>query len=290
LRHAGTRSWAIREGGGTKIDDSANETRWEASSSLPGSVFLALLLSVSCAAWGQDLEREGRLADQIVDSIMDGEPVTLQAGDLEFLGIYTESENSPPRGGAIVLHGRGFHPNWDEVVYPVRTTLPAHGWSTLSLQMPVLGKEAKYYDYVPILPTSFPRIGAGIAFLRERNVTPIVIIAHSCSVHMTMAYVDAFGDGDFDAYVGIGMGATDYGQPMKRPFPLARMRVPVLDLYGEEEYPAVLRMGPERAAAMAAAGNALSRQVTVPGADHYFKGKDDELTAALLAWLETLPD
>jgi pimeloyl-ACP methyl ester carboxylesterase len=253
---------------------------------------LCLGLAAAWALPAQDLERERRLASEIVDSIMDGEALTLHAGDTAkdatFLAIYTESELMPAHGAAIVLHGRGFHPDWPEVVSPLRTVLPEHGWHTLSLQMPVLEKDATYYDYVPLFPAAFPRIAAGIAFLREQGISRIVIIAHSCSVHMTMAYIEAFGDAEIAAFVGIGMGATDFGQPMKKPFPLERMTVPVLDVFGSDDFPAVVREAPARAAAEGSAGNALSRQVMVEGADHYFRDKDDELIAVVSAWLESL--
>jgi pimeloyl-ACP methyl ester carboxylesterase len=253
---------------------------------------LCLGLTAASALPAQDLERERRLALEIVDSIMDGEALTLHAGgtatDTTFLAIYTASEEVPARGAAIVLHGRGFHPDWAEVVSPLRTALPEYGWHTLSLQMPVLEKDAKYYDYVPVFPAALPRIAAGITFLRDQGISRVVIIAHSCSVHMSMAYIEAFGDAEIDAFVGIGMGATDFGQPMKKPFPLPRMTVPVLDVFGSDDFPAVLREAPARAAATGAAGNALSSQVMVEGADHYFRDKDDALIAVVSAWLESL--
>jgi pimeloyl-ACP methyl ester carboxylesterase len=260
------------------------------------AAILCLGLAVAWALPAQDLERERRLASEIVDSIMDGEALTLHLGetakgtakDGKFLAIYTESEIMPAHGAAIVLHGRGFHPDWPEVVRPLRTVLPEHGWHTLSLQMPVLEKDATYYDYVPLFPAAFPRIAAAIAFLREQGISRIVIIAHSCSVHMTMAYIEAFGDSKIDGFVGIGMGATDFGQPMKKPFPLERMTVPVLDVFGSDDFPAVVREAPARAAAEGSAGNALSSQVMVEGADHYFRDKDDELIAVVSAWLDSL--
>ena len=276
------------------ISDAGSASNRPASMATLRAVVLCLGLAGASALPAQDLERERRLASEIVDSIMDGEALTLHAGstvkdgarDSKFLAIYTASEEMPAHGAAIVLHGRGFHPNWPEVVRPLRTVLPEHGWHTLSLQMPVLEKDAKYYDYVPIFPAAFPRIAAGIAFLREQGISRIVIIAHSCSVHMAMAYIEAFGDGEIAAFVGIGMGATDYGQPMKKPFPLDRMTVPVLDVFGSDDYPAVVRDAPGRAAD--AAGNAHSSQVMVEGADHDFRDKDDELIAVVSAWLESL--
>ena len=178
------------------------------------------------------------------------------------------------------MHGRGFHPDWPEVVGPLRTELAEHGWETLSLQMPVLEKTARYYDYVPILPAAFPRIRAGLAYLRARGADLVVLAAHSCSVHMVMEYVRRHGDGDFDAFIGIGMGATDYRQPMREPLPLETMSVPVLDIFGEEDYPAVRREASSRLAAIRAAGNLRSAQRIVSGADHFFHDRDEDLVEA----------
>ena len=250
---------------------------------------LALSLPAPFAA-AQDLDREHRLEAEIIDAILDGEPVRLDADGHSFLGIHTEAGDGGPRKAVIVLHGRGFHPDWPEVAAPLRTVLPEHGWDTLSLQMPVLGKSAKYYDYVPIFPAALPRIRAGIELLRARGARTIVLAAHSCSVHMAMAFVRHDGDTGFDGFIGIGMGATDYHQPMREPFPLASMSVPVLDLFGDEDYPAVLRDAPARLTAIQAAGNPRSAQRIIPGAGHFFRDMDDELVDAVAEWLATLHD
>jgi len=241
---------------------------------------------LSMAAGASDIAREKRLASQVVDSIIDGEAVFLKSGDHEFLSIYTEADE--PGGAVIIMHGRGFHPNWADVVYPLRVGLVDQGWNTLSLQMPVLGKEAKFYDYLEIMDEALPRIEAGIDYLKQQGNEKIILIAHSCSVHMAMAWVDAGRMRDIDAFVGIGMGAVDYKQPMKRPFPLEKFIVPVLDVYGEEEYPAVIRGAPERLAAMQKAGNPKSKQLTVPGANHYFTDEGDALLEVVGPWLQGL--
>jgi pimeloyl-ACP methyl ester carboxylesterase len=103
-----------------------------------------------------------------------------------------------------------------------------------------------------------------------------------------MAWVDAGRMRDVDGFVGIGMGAVDYQQPMKKPFPLATLSVPVLDVYGEEEYPAVMRGAAGRLAAIQQAGNPKSRQVTVPGANHYFTDEGDALLEVVDLWLQDL--
>ena len=251
---------------------------------------LAALAVAPGIAAAQDIERERRLEAEIVDMIIDGEPVHLDADGLPFLALHTEAAGGGPGRAVLVMHGRGFHPDWPEVAAPLRAELPEHGWETLSLQMPVLGKSAKYYDYVPIFPAAYPRIRAGIEFLRERGADLVVLAVHSCSAHMAMAFVRHHGDAGFDGFIGIGMGATDAGQPMREPFPLAEMAVPVLDLFGDEDYPSVPREAPGRLAAIRTAGHPRSAQRIVPGADHFFRDMDEELVDVIVDWLTTLPD
>jgi len=248
--------------------------------------FCFCLLQISFSVIASDLEREMRMANEIADSIIDGEAVYLQSGEHEFLTIYTEADE--PKGAVIIMHGRGFHPNWSDVAYPLRVGLVEQGWNTLSLQMPVLHKEARFYDYLEIMPEAFPRIEAGIDYLKAQGNEKIILIAHSCSVHMSMAWVDAGRMRDIDGFIGIGMGAVDYGQPMEKPFPLEMLTVPVLDVYGGEEYPAVMKGAPARLAAIRQAGNPKSQQITVPGANHYFTDAGGPLLEAVAAWLHGL--
>jgi pimeloyl-ACP methyl ester carboxylesterase len=254
----------------------------------PSRAVVAGLMLLVClggaVASEPDFAREARLADQIVDAIFDGDPEWLEADGREFLGIYTAAENA--RAGVVILHGRGFHPDWVDTVSPLRVGLVEHGYSTLALQMPVLAKDATYYDYVPIFEYAHARIESGIEFLRYRGYDKIVLVAHSCGAHMAMDWIANAGDGDIDAFVGLGMGATDYRQPMREPFPLSTMKVPVLDLYGADEYPAVIRMAPRRKQSIDAAGHPASRQLVLPGADHYFSNQGDALVAAVADWLE----
>jgi pimeloyl-ACP methyl ester carboxylesterase len=251
-------------------------------------LLLGLFYAAAALAAGADLEREQRIHNQIVDAIFDGEPLTLSADGHDFLAIHMQSDAEPKKGAAIILHGRGLHPNWETVVQPLRVALPESGWDTLAIQMPVLEKEAKYFDYVPIFPEAYPRIEAAIAYLKEQGVDTIVLIAHSCGAHMAMNWIGEHGDQAIAAYVGIGMGATDYKQPMVEPFPLDRMAIPVLDVYGSKDYPAVLRMAPERRALIEKAGNPQSGQQVIEGAEHYFNGHNDALVETISNWLNGL--
>jgi alpha/beta superfamily hydrolase len=233
-----------------------------------------------------DLAREKRIMDQIIDAILDGDAQMLSADGHEFLSIHTEADDA--KGAVLILHGRGFHPDWVDAINPLRVGLVEHGWNTLSIQLPVLEKTAKYYDYVPIFGEATPRIEAAIDFLRQQGNKKIILLAHSCGVHMAMHYVREMGEKKFDAYVGIGMGATDYKQTMSQPFPLDQIKKPILDIFAGDDYPAVHRLAAIHAQQMQAEGNNLFKQVKIPGANHYFTNMGDPLVETVADWLENL--
>ena len=244
------------------------------------------MLAFPLWAGASDYEREARLVEEMEANLFDGDVVYLNDGERDFAAALIEADDS--RGSVILLHGRGFHADWQDVVGPVRVALAEEGWTTLSIQLPVLEKEAKYYDYVELFPASYKRIEAAIRYMRENAQGPVILFAHSCGAHMAMNWIDDHGDSSIDAYIGAGMGATDYRQDLIRPFPLERMQVPVLDILGSEEYPRVLDLAKQRKIVLDEEGNPQSRQVFVKGADHYFKGKNGELGAEVAAWLDSI--
>ena len=250
---------------------------------------LAVLLALPAfPGHSSDRDREDRLVEEIEANLFDGELISLMPGADSFAAVQMASQTDTTRGGVILLHGRGFHADWPENIGPLRVGLSEAGWHTLSLQMPVLEKSAKYYDYVPILPEVLPRIDAALAHFKAANISPIVLLAHSCGAHMAMLWMEQYADQGIDAFVGIGMGATDYQQPMRHPFPFASLKVPVLDLYGELDYPAVHRLAPERLQLINHGGNPLSKQAVATGADHDFSDNSELLIKEVSDWLDSL--
>ncbi len=253
-------------------------------------VIILAMMMVALGVSAADLQREERMASEIEDAILDGDPVYLRVDEddegYRFLAIYTEAEEAV--GAALIMHGRGFHPDWADTTNPLRVGLAERGWNTLSIQMPVLAKGAKYYDYAEILPEAFPRIEAAISYLQGQGNKKIVLIAHSCSFHMVNAWIKAGRFRGADALVGIGMGATDYKQAMIDDFQLDKLTVPILDVYGSEDYAAVHRMREHRLNKIRATGQSDSKQVKVEGADHYFVDKGDELVDVIASWLDSL--
>jgi pimeloyl-ACP methyl ester carboxylesterase len=169
--------------------------------------------------------------------------------------------------------------------------LTEKGWHTLSVQMPVLGKEAKYYDYVPIFPYSHERIDAAINFYKAKGIDNIVLIAHGCGAHMSMSYLDKYGDSKIKGYIGIGVGATDYKQKIVNGFPFHKMSVPILDVYADNDFTGVRKLADYRAHLIQVAGNKKSAQMIIANAQHYYNKNDgsvERLVTKVANWLDTL--
>lgn len=247
-----------------------------------------LLLIIPASIYASDLQKETRMMNQVADYVMQGDALMLADAQREFLSIYMESETLPAKGAVIIMHGRGYHPNWPQLVYPLRTGLPEHGWHTLSIQMPVLDNDASFYEYLDILPEAYPRINAAIHFLQQQKINNIILLSHSCSVHMSMDWLHKHPSAGASAYIGIGMGSTDKGQPMLKQFPLEQIKIPLLDIRGEYDYPAVIKFAPERLRLMKIAGNPKSKQTVVAKSDHDHTDQQEALLTVIARWLDTL--
>lgn len=246
-------------------------------------VGLSLLFGMSHAS---DTAKEKRWADQISDSIMVGDVEWLKAGKSKIFSIYTENTTEKAIGGAIVLHGTGVHPNWDQVVRPLRSQLPEHGWSTLSLQLPVLNNEAEYKDYIPLFNEIAPRINAGVAFLKSKGIRNIVIVAHSLGSSMAAYYMANKPDSAIQAFVAVGVsGSMHKENKVGYLTSLKTIKVPVLDIFGSNDLSSVLESEKQKAQTARKAGNKKYTQIKITGANHFFDNKDEVLVRRVRGWL-----
>ena len=244
------------------------------------------LFTLSCTLHASDLAKEKRWAEQVVDAIMDGEAVWLNDGAHDFLGIYTEADEDSARA-VVVMHGTGIHPDWQQVIQPLRVELAVHNWNTLSIQMPVLANEAEHAAYAPLFDEVAPRIDAALAYLKTQGAKEVVLIGHSLGAAMTAWYL-ASAQRDVQGFVAIGMQAADDPR-MNGVRSLGKITLPVLDLYGDGDLEGVLASTGERAQAAKKAGNRDFTQVEIAGANHFFDGREDDLVEAVANWLEKLP-
>jgi alpha/beta superfamily hydrolase len=237
------------------------------------SVVLVSWLVVAHVALAADYVRERKWADEIAPGIVVGDPVYLEgrAGHI-FLTIYTEAPTA--KAGLVVVHGMGVHPDWG-LIGTLRRELADHGYTTLSVQMPVLAREANPEEYASIFGEAGDRLKVAVEFLQTKGYRKIAIVSHSMGSRMTHYSLTRDPQAPVNVWVSIGLGGEDdFGQ----------MTLPVLDLYGEHDLPSVLQGAHRRAASMKVLKR--SQQIMAPKADHFFTNQQAELVRYVRDFLD----
>src|SRR5437867_1823046 len=150
-------------------------------------VVQVLLLIIVPIAQGADYAREKKWAGEITPGIVVGDPVFLEgrAGH-KFLTIYTVAPHA--KAGLVIVHGIGVHPDWG-LIGGLRSALADHGYTTLSVQMPVLAQEAKPEEYRSTFGEAGERLKIAVGFLRAKGDNKVAILSHSMGSRMTHHYL-----------------------------------------------------------------------------------------------------
>ena len=205
---------------------------------------------------------------------MVGDAVWLeQKNGHRFLGLFIDVKN--PKGVLIIAHGRGWSPDF-ELYGTLRTRLAEMGYTTLSIQLPVLPSTAILGLYVPLYPDARERFQLAVDFLKAKGQRNIAIVSHSLGATMANQYLIRTDDSTVKAWVFIGIlqGLEE----------MYRIKIPVLDIYGSNDWTVTMWGGPERLEQIRK--NPRSRQVIVPKATHFFEGREEELLKEVVAFLD----
>ena len=222
-----------------------------------------------------DYAREKRWADQIVPTLVSGEAVWLEAPRTEkFLGIVTEAPN--PKGAIILAHGLGVHPDYG-VIGELRTRLAEAGYTTLSVQMPLLAADAPAARYPVLFWEADARFAGALTYLRRKHYDKIWLLSHSMGSRMANHYVSAHPQVPLAGLISLSISSGDIG-------PLKKIKFPVYDVYAENDLDAVLKGAEKRAATLKRMRG--SSQTMVFGADHYFAKKEKDLVSLIRLLLE----
>lgn len=248
-------------------------------------VFSLLVTAPSFAA--SDQAKEKRWAEQITDSLMDGEVIELDAAGTKFMGLFTKANGHSTGRAVVIAHGMGVHPNWADVIQPLRVGLADHGWSTLSIQMPILPNEASLKDYVPLFDEVTPRIDAAVTMLLDRGNHTVILIGHSLGATMTAWHLANKKKPDVQGVIFIGIGTSEIDEKTNSVLSFRKMTLPMLDIYGSRDLNGVLSSAGARKSAALRAGNKSYRQIEIEGADHFFTGMQDALVRRIYGWLKS---
>jgi predicted esterase len=252
-------------------------------------LLLILLISPNSVVYPADTpDYEAVLTESLVGIYSDKEAVWLSADDQLFLGLYRESVNLPANRAIVILHGMGAHADWPEVITPLRTRLPVMGWTTLSIQLPVLAPQTSLSDYGASISQTTLRIRAAIKYLQYHGYVDIVLLGYSFGASLAVNYLQA-GPDDIRAFAGISMQEFPFlSPPFRLVDSLGRVKVPVLDIYAGLDFSDVLRSVDDRRLAASKGGNVAYQQQVIKGSDHYYTGRQDELVDTIMVWLETI--
>ena len=170
------------------------------------------------AQQGSDAAREKRWADQVLASLVVGDPAWLAAADgVRFLALFASPERA--KAGVILAHGPGLHPD-PGIIGELRVALVDRGFATLSLQMPVLPAEDEAgTGYRELFPEAVQRIAAGMAFLHGRGFKRIAIVSHAMGSGMSYEYLRRNRDAPVFAWAALSFYGV-FDELGRAPFPV----------------------------------------------------------------------
>lgn len=241
---------------------------------------LALLLALAgSAAFGQarsDAAREKRWADQILPSLVVGDAVHLQTTEGRFLALHAKAE--PARGAVILAHGPGLHPDHG-ITGELRVHLADRGFTTLSLQMPVLPAEIDDgAAYRALYPEAARRIAAGMQYLQERGAKRIFIVSHAMGAGMAHEYLRANRAAPVSGWAALSFYGVFDG--------IAGAAFPVLDLYGAKDYRGI--RGPARDRADILRTLPGSKQLAIADGGYFLAGGEKAVLQEVAAFLDAI--
>ncbi len=256
---------------------------------------LAFMLNGSLAAEGsKELSREQQIAEKLTVTADADEIISLKASGGRFVGLYktakrSETNTGEAHGVVILVHGMGAHPDWPDVISPLRTRLTEYGWSTLSIQMPILSPEDPIAEYGKTLRIANSRIQAAVDYLHEWEIEPIILLGYSFGAAQAANYLASNKPEDIKAFVSVSMLAQKFIKPGLDVYKfIGGITIPILDIYGEEDLDDVRRGIDDRRLAANKNGNGGFQQIELQSSGHHYLGFEDALVEQIQIWLQSM--
>ena len=194
-------------------------------------------------------------------------------------GKYLEGKGS--KVAVVLAHGRGLHPD-EIVVGPLRRAINKElGFHTLSLQMADPGADSpESPELAAEFPEAYRRIQTAINFLKkEKGVERIYLMGHSMGGRMTSAFLVNYPDAGVVGFIGVGMMGGGQ-EPVNTNLNLKKVKVPVIDIYADSDPDAKFADFRKRFV------SDRYKQVVISGAKHDYRGYDNQVATAVIAWLK----
>lgn len=131
----------------------------------------------------------------------------LEAEGEEFLALAKQDATGDPQGCIILLHADHGHPDWPQVIAPLRQKMPQHSWCTVAIEIPDIGGRATPVQtpetavvstqspaegevLLPNEETIFARIDAAIDWTREQGYQQEVILGYRTGAAYALRYAN----------------------------------------------------------------------------------------------------
>ncbi|MGH8551326.1 MAG: DUF3530 family protein [Methylococcales bacterium] len=255
----------------------------------PGKLFgvfsvLLLTLSVAKRISPADLSYERQLSDTIARSVREAQPVWLNLDQGSFLSVFLEAASPEVRGAVLIVPGISEHADSRGLVRSLRTAFPAHGWSALTLQMPVGKPDRDLKSHLSSVQGSGARIKAAVDYLATRNVKQFVLIGHGLGAWTTVDYLTSDQKPAANAVVLAGMPVFPDDPSLDPQIEtLKNIEIPVLDIYGSRDLDSVIDTAGLRRQWMKK--NEAFRQLEIAGANHEFQSETELVFKRIYSWV-----
>jgi pimeloyl-ACP methyl ester carboxylesterase len=226
----------------------------------------------------------------LTEELRAGEVIWLGESNAKFLGLFTETFLQQRNDAILLLHGMGAHPDWPNVISPLRWEFPSYLLPVLSIQLPILLPDASVSGYGKTTKEAARRIKIAVDYLHEQGFKRVMLVGFSFGAALGAYYLASEKDHGVSAFIAISILARKFLNPtLNLKFLLEKIDIPMLDIYASKDLEEILKAVPDRRLAAHKSGNASFNQIEISGSDHIYKGHIVNLVKVIVDWIAQHP-
>jgi acetyl esterase/lipase len=234
-----------------------------------------------------DAGREQAIQDELARRLPGAEIVLLDVDKAKVVGLYREQTARQARGAVLLLPGMDRSADDPGLVRAFREALPKVGWSTFSLQLPLLPPGSPREAYGGVVEPARKRIQAALAQLAKLQQKNIVVVG--IDLGGALALLTAPDTKDMKGVVALSLDFVDGLNPAVDPSAsFDKLKVPVFDIYGALAGESATRLAAQRRSVAGKVKQLQYAQVALDGRNSRLDGDPSLVVNRVIAWLRKL--